>query len=353
MKPFVCDVTDLAQVKNVLDEVCSVSDCMVRGVVHAAVSWRDLSFDKLSTDRWRESLAAKVQGTKNLHETTRSMPLDFFIMTTSPLSVFAIATQAAYTAANNFQDAFARYRRALELPATAISFGLIRDVGNTGSDSNTVDTFERNKSQILSEQQFLALLESAFLDGTPARDEGADPLSAANLITCLDPARMVATIRGGGSAGSAPRWHADGRVAAIMRAYADAQKYALNQSAQDTANDGGNDAKLNAAHLQQKLEAGIQAGPGERSATVALVEAAIIAAVADMLFIDREGIDSSKSAADHGVDSLIAAELRNWFIDVLKVNISMLKLLDQSTSMNALAANIVDDALAQAASGAA
>ncbi len=350
VKPVVCDVTDLGQVKSAIQK----ASVPVRGVVHAAVAWRDLSFDKLSPERWSESLAAKVQGTKNLHEATLGMPLDFFVMTTSLLSVYALATQAAYTAANNFQDAFARYRRALGLPASTVSFSLIRNVGDTGSDPSTVDTFERNKTLTLSEQQFLALFEPAFFSngqGAPAAvGDAQDPLSAANLITCLDPAGMTAKMRNDeGDTGSRPRWYSDGRVALIMRAFADAQQHALGQNAQDPA---GGDGKSSAARLQQELEAGIRAGAPERPATVKLVEGAITATVASMLFIDPEGVDPAKSVADFGVDSLIAAELRNWFVDVLRTDISMLKLLDQSTSISALAGKIVDDALAaQAASG--
>ncbi|KAL1865521.1 Type I Iterative PKS [Diaporthe australafricana] len=348
-RPVACDITDLAQVRNALSYLASSSHHPIRGVVHAAVSWQDLSFDKLTLARWRESLAAKVRGTKNLHEATLAQPLDFFVMTTSLLSVYALATQAAYTAANNFQDGFARHRRARGLPASTVAFSLIRDVGATGSEQATVDTFERNRTLTLSEQQFLALLEPAFLPRASAgAAQGADPLSAANLITCLDPAAMVAknkTRDGGAPAGSAPRWYGDGRVAPITRAFTDAQQHAQDQLSGDAGVDGSG-AKSRTAQLQQELEAGIQGGAGQRAATVALVENAIAETVAEMLFIDREAVDSAKSVADYGVDSLIAAELRTWFVEALKTDISMLKLLDQSVSIGALAAKIVDDALA-------
>ncbi|KAH8721524.1 beta-ketoacyl synthase domain-containing protein [Phaeosphaeriaceae sp. PMI808] len=346
VRSIICDVTKKAELKNVIDKASS--ERLIKGVIHAAVSWRDLSFDKLSASRWQESLAAKVQGTKNLHEATLSSPLDFFVMTTSLLSVYALATQAAYTAANNFQDAFARHRRAQGLPASTVSFSLIRDVGATGSNSNTVDTFERNKTVTLSEKQFLGLFEPAFLKQTPTASQSTDPLSVANLITCLDPASMLARVRDGNNSGPTPRWHSDGRVAIIMRAFADAQQHLLDQNSSDGAGGG----KSSVARLQQDLEAGIRAGPAERSATIVLVEGAITAMVADMLFIDLEAVDPSRSVADYGVDSLIAAELRNWFLEALKTDISMLKLLDQSTSMSTLAAKIVDDGLAQATTAA-
>ncbi|KAI1121201.1 hypothetical protein F5Y10DRAFT_288746 [Nemania abortiva] len=354
LRSVVCDVADVNQVKSALANPAAP----IRGVVHAAVSWQDLSFEKLSSERWQESLAAKVQGSKNLHTATLDMPLDFFVMTTSLLSVYALATQAAYTAANNFQDAFARHRRALGLPASTVSFSLIRDVGDTGSDQSTVATFERNQTMILNERQFLALFESAFVPSSdrqvsvPAFDLGdaQDSLTNANLITCLDPVAMVSKLSDDGEhgTGSTPRWYSDGRVSLILRGFADAQQYAIDRnSARDPAAGGGGGKSSLTARLQQDLDAGIRGGIAQRSATVALVEAAITATVASMLFIDPEGVDPAKSVADYGVDSLIAAELRSWFVDALKTDISMLKLLDQKTNMGMLAARVVDDALAR------
>jgi NADPH:quinone reductase-like Zn-dependent oxidoreductase/SAM-dependent methyltransferase len=145
-----CDVSKLDDVLRVVREVSS-SDRLIKGVVHAAVSYQDISFDKISIQRWRASLAAKVLGTRNLHEATLGLPLDFFVMTTSLESVFALATQSAYTAANVFQDAFARYRRQLGLVASTASFGFVSDVGSLATDSTTVDMFARNRTQTLTE----------------------------------------------------------------------------------------------------------------------------------------------------------------------------------------------------------
>jgi acyl transferase domain-containing protein/NADPH:quinone reductase-like Zn-dependent oxidoreductase/SAM-dependent methyltransferase/NADP-dependent 3-hydroxy acid dehydrogenase YdfG len=299
-KAIVCDVTVLSQVQSIFDQFSA--DRSIKGIIHAAVSWRDLSFDKLSTTRWQESLAAKVKGTKNLHEATRSMSLDFFVMTTSLLSVYALATQSAYTAANNFQDAFARHRRALGLPASTISFSLIRGVGETGSNLGTIDTFERNKTMTLGEKQFLALFECAFMPHSPGSTTNVDPLSNANLTTCLDPAGMLATLRDAGDAGPTPRWHSDGRVSIILRAFADAQQHGSTLGGSDATGNG----ETSIFRLQRDFEAAILAGPAEESATVTLVESAIASTVADMLFIDLEDINTAKSVADYGVDSLVS-----------------------------------------------
>ncbi|KAF2686244.1 hypothetical protein K458DRAFT_441826 [Lentithecium fluviatile CBS 122367] len=202
IQAVVCDVSKLDDVLRVVRGASS-SDRPIKGVIHAAVSYQDISFDKISIERWRASLAAKVLGTRNLHEATLGLSLDFFVMNTSLESVFALATQSAYTAANVFQEAFARYRRQLGLVASTASFGFVSDVGSLATDATTVDMFARNQ----------------------------DPLSAANLFTCLDPAALAKmkheeTVEGGvPSSAPLPHWYSDARVGLIMRAPEDAGRY--------------------------------------------------------------------------------------------------------------------------------
>ena len=351
VESFVCDVSKKNQVVRVIEDIASSRP--IKGVVHAAVSYLDLTFDKLSSSRWNEGLSAKVEGTKNLHEATLSMTLDFFVMTTSALSVYAFPTQGAYTAANNFQDAFARHRRQMGLPASTTSFSLIREVTNVGTDSITVDLFERNKTLTLSESEFLTLLEPAFLNNRTADKTSSDhwsgqqedPLSAANLHTYLDPVGMMARQREeteseAPSSTLVPRWYGDGRVSLIMRAFSDAQHNSANLQASP-----GEGSKNTVAHLRSEFDAAIREGPSGRASTVALVQSAIASAVAEMLFVDVEGIDPVKSVADLGVDSLIATELRNWFHQALGTKISMLDLLDPSVAISTRAASITDEAL--------
>lgn len=349
---FVCDVSKKDQVMGVIQQISSSRP--IKGIVHAAVSYLDLTFDKLSSSRWNESLSAKVEGTKNLHEATLPMSLDFFVMTTSALSVYAFATQGAYTAANNFQDAFARHRRQMGLPASTISFGLIQEVTNVGTDAVTVALFERNKALRLGESQFLALLEPAFLNNRTADETSSeqwfgqqqDPLSAANLHTYLDPRDMMARKRGeiaseAPSSATIPPWYRDGRVSLVMRAFSDAQWQSAHL--QGSAVDG---SKNTVAHLRSEFDAAVREGATGRTRTVALVQSAITNVVAEMLFVDAESIDPAKSVADLGVDSLIAAELRNWFQQALGTTISMLDLLDPNVGISTQAAGITDKALA-------
>lgn len=81
---------------------------------------------------------------------------------------------------------------------------------------------------------------------------------------------------------------------------------------------------------------------GDKVFIVEFVEDVIICVVVDMLFVDVEGIDLVKLVVDLGVDSLIVVELRNWFLQVLGISISMFDLLDLSVSISLRVEGIIE-----------
>ncbi|KAK3178717.1 Type I Iterative PKS [Lepraria neglecta] len=341
IEAIACDVSKREKVVQVIHKV-SAANRPVKGVVNAVLSLSDLSFDKLTIDQWRSGIAAKTQGSVNLHEATIALPLDFFVMLTSTETIWAPPTQAAYIAADNFAAYFARYRRRLGLPASTVSYGFVSDVGSDYRETShgTEDMYARNLASTMTEHQALAALEPAFLDSQGRSQwigQQHDPLSAATFFTCLNPidlAGMIST--------NVPRWHRDGRVSLIMRAMNDARRHALT-SAEDGIDGDADDSASGTARLRRAFDDAIKAGPDARATTVELVTDGIAKTIAEMLFIDAGNVNPSKSVAEHGVDSLIAAELRNWFHQALRTKLQ--NLLDSQTSIKMLAEQIVDKAL--------
>jgi acyl carrier protein len=116
------------------------------------------------------------------------------------------------------------------------------------------------------------------------------------------------------------------------------------------------DSRSAMARLRRDMEEAVQqtrtapAGTeqqNQRTHAVALVTAALKTTVAAMLLMDESAVNAARSVSAHGVDSLIATEFRNWLHVALGAKISMVDLMDPRTTINALAAQIVDAAVAK------
>ncbi|AUT04161.1 short-chain dehydrogenase [Nostoc sp. CENA543] len=121
------DVTDGEKLHTLLEE-CR-SQYPVRGIFHIAGTLDDTTLLRLTPERFNHVLAPKVKGTWLLHQLTLSDRLDFFVCYTSAVSLIGSAGQANAAAANAFEDAFAYYRHAHNLPATVINWGPWSEIG--------------------------------------------------------------------------------------------------------------------------------------------------------------------------------------------------------------------------------
>ena len=119
---FQADAADRDRMQFVLDEIRR-SLPPLRGVVHAAGVVRDAV---LANQRWaegRETLRGKVDGAWILHEITRDIPLEFFVLYSAAGVLLGAAGQGMYPAANAELDALAYVRRRLGLPALSVAWG--------------------------------------------------------------------------------------------------------------------------------------------------------------------------------------------------------------------------------------
>ena len=364
VQPVTCDVSNQEQVIRAVQDASS--DRTVRGVLHFAVSYHDISFDKMTAETFHKGMAAKVVGIRNLHEATASLSLEFFTMISSFGTVYAFPTQSTYVAANNFMEYFARYRRRCGLPASTVSLGFISDFGALTQDAVTVNLFARTKGQTVTGSQVMRMLEPAFLSYRDHRDahqewlgHSQDPLSEANIVTGVDPAVLavmkqeetkVAKTTSG--SGSIPRWYSDARVSLMLRALDDACRYHAGDAAKAMEDLENNADKSPVAKLRRRFHLSMhrtreQDGrdrAAEHCKALAFVTDAIRETVAGMLFTDPSAISVANTIVDQGIDSLLAAEFRNWLHGAFGKNMSMLNLMDTRTNIDTLARDIVDEA---------
>ncbi len=101
----------------------------LRGVLHAAAVVEDGTLTNITDELIDRNWAPKVQGARNLHEATSGIDLDWFCLFSSAAALLGSSGQGAYAAANSWIDAFAHWRRAQGMPATAIAWGPWSEIG--------------------------------------------------------------------------------------------------------------------------------------------------------------------------------------------------------------------------------
>jgi hypothetical protein len=304
---------------------------------------QDKLFDTMSSAEWQRGLAVKVEGTVHLHRATLGLPLDFFVLISSNVAQVALPTQATYCASNNFQNEFARYRRRQGLPAIAVELGLIEEAGDLGQNPVYHKATMRNGLYHTSERELLGHLEHVFSNVNRHVTSSwlrYDPCADAHLVTSLDPARLLELTQSqqntSSERASKPRWHSDARFSHIVRSMEN-----LAASEQDVMADSTDSTPVGQSSQAAITEVDALVRAKDIKTATMMVTKSIMARMADMLFISSEGMDATKGVAAYGMDSLIAAELRNWFVSTYKCTISFLKLLDTATSIQELAEIVV------------
>jgi len=97
----------------------------LKGILHTAAILDDAPIRELNPCRLSSVMQAKAVGAWNLHQITKEMPLDFFVLFSSVSALIGNGRQSNYAAANTFLDALACHRKAIGLPATSINWGAI------------------------------------------------------------------------------------------------------------------------------------------------------------------------------------------------------------------------------------
>ncbi|PVI01286.1 polyketide synthase [Periconia macrospinosa] len=252
----------------------------IRGIVQGAMVLQDSRVDKLTYEQWQAAVEPKVDGTWNLHEVFDDS-LDFFILLSSTGGILGSFSQGNYCAGNTFQDAFARFRGGLGLPARSIDVGIIEDEGYTAEDESALEFVRRQGLASYKLQEFLVTIEESI------RNPIATSPAQAQLICGL---RRADPDSGTQDAALQRR---DLKFSHIWR-----KEVALEQ-------------QMTAASSHIDIAAALKACTTPEQALEAVLQA-MKAKLARLLAMPVEEMSADRSMANYGVDSLIAVELRNW-----------------------------------------
>jgi acyl carrier protein len=125
----------------------------------------DAPLVSLTRERMRSVMAPKAYGAWLLHEATRDLELDCFVMFSSVSSIFGNPAQGSYSAANAFLDSLAHHRRALGLPALTINWGVLGGEGYVARNERVAEFLARQGTEELSPKEVMELLESSLTAG--------------------------------------------------------------------------------------------------------------------------------------------------------------------------------------------
>jgi len=138
----------------------------LRGIFHLAMFIDDAPLAALNPERMARVIAPKALGAWLLHEGTRDIALDCFVMFSSISSIFGNPAQGNYAAANAFLDSLAHHRQALGLPALTINWGVLGGEGYVARNERVAEFLAKQGISELSPGEVLAIVESSLRAGS-------------------------------------------------------------------------------------------------------------------------------------------------------------------------------------------
>ena len=134
------DVADRGQMEALFERMRHSSPPL-GGIIHAAADIKFCSLREMSADALHATMRPKVEGTWLLHELSRDLPLDFFVLFSSATTLFGASRIGHYAASNQFLDFLAHWRRAAGLPALSINWGAWEEIRLLGEKRDEVGRF--------------------------------------------------------------------------------------------------------------------------------------------------------------------------------------------------------------------
>ncbi|MFE7490544.1 SDR family NAD(P)-dependent oxidoreductase, partial [Kitasatospora sp. NPDC057541] len=156
-----CDAADREALARVLAAI--PAEHPLTAVVHAAGVLDDGVVQAMTPERLAAVLRPKADAAWNLHQATRDLDLNAFVLFSSAAGLIGNPGQSNYAAANAYLDALARHRRAHGLPATSLAWGWWADGSEMTAGLGTADRRRMTSLGVLplSAEQGCALLEAA------------------------------------------------------------------------------------------------------------------------------------------------------------------------------------------------
>ncbi|GME34422.1 Beta-ketoacyl synthase [Neofusicoccum parvum] len=300
VKVYKMDVSDRSSVRSVH---ATIKETLppIAGVCNAAMVLIDKLFVDMNAETLNNVLGPKVEGTKILDELFNEPNLDFFVLFSSLASIFGNAGQSNYHAANLFMTSLAAQRRARGLAASVMHIGMVADVGYVARTGRHIeDHLRKLLFHPMSETDVQHLFAEAVMSSRPETQRNW------SIVSGIEPFLDTP------DATSRPPFYSNPRFAHYIH-----EENASKEQKQSSS--AGRDVK------QQLEEAS-----SEEDATAAIQEA-FAAKLEAMLQMAPNTVNVNVPLLDLGTDSLLAVEIRTWFLKTIHVDIPVLKVLSGDT----------------------
>lgn len=289
-------------------------------VIVTLVVLEDTAFRDMTLNNFLRGTRPKVEGSIHLDEAFQENSLDFFILFSSVVAVIGRPGQANYSAANMFMASLAEQRRRKGLAGSVIHIGPIYGIGYaTGKGIYSKANFRSTGLTPASERDFYQLFAEAIAVGRP----GAGSQS----IELFNGARPVYRHEN-----DRPVWEAEPLMSHFIR----------------TADGLAADSADNQAKVPLKTQL---AQASDRAQVHDIIRDAFLPKVYSLFQLDSGKVPTKSLVEmrldEMGIDSLIAVDIRGWFIKTLEVNIPVLKILSGVPigDLVAMAAETIPDRL--------
>ncbi|KAL8839294.1 MAG: hypothetical protein Q9170_001811 [Blastenia crenularia] len=305
-----CDVADTKQLDAALQR-CSRTLPPICGLIQGAMVLQDSILENMSLEKWFAAVNPKIKGTKNLHNyfIKHSLELDFFVMLSSLGGLAGNMSQSNYAAGNTYQDALAYHRTAMGLPALTIDVGYVADTGWSAVNRERLATRgQETWAKPITTEHLLRLIEHNVLNSMVDRPKRVPVYPQVSI--------GIKEIRA-----------YDARFSHI--AASDARSPTQQLSAKEQVS------------LADRMAA---AGNDPELLQTAILEA-FSQRLSRLLDLPLEDIHHDDSLSGHGVDSLVAVEVRNWLGKEAGANIPMSEILNGRKTIEQMVKGIVADKL--------
>lgn len=263
----------------------------------------DTAIRDMTVENFLSGTRPKVQGSLHLNDLFQENTLEFFIFFSSVVSTIGRPGQANYSAANMFMASLAEQRRQKGLAASVIHIGPIYGVGYAAQSERMIYSRAAFRSTGLvptSERDFYQMFSEAVIAGRPGSScyHNTEVLNGLHTIGPHDTDRPV--------------WEFEPLMSHFVR----------NSSGASQVVSTG----------QSKVPVKTQlAQATNRDQVYSIIQEALVPKLYTIFQIDPLTVDKDALTAmrlvEIGIDSLLAVEIRGWFMKTIEVNIPVLKIL--------------------------